>query len=86
MTTMCTVCTLLPSENGWIAECGAARQGPYLSKAMAFRVAASEALALRRQGKPVQIAVRDESGEVREAYCLCREFKVAGGGVAARPD
>jgi len=72
----CTVCTLLPVGNGWIAECGKTQQGPYLSKGMAFRVAATEAQSLRRRGKDVQIAIKDETGEVSAAYCLCPNFKV----------
>ncbi len=72
----CTVCTLLPVGNGWIAECGMTQRGPYLSKGMAFRVATSEAQALRRRGQDVQIAIQDETGEVSAAYCLCRNFKV----------
>ena len=73
----CMVCTLLPVGTGWIAECGKTRQGPYLSKGMAFRVAAAEAQALRRQGQDARIAILDETGTVSAAYCLCARFKAA---------
>jgi hypothetical protein len=72
----CTICTLLRLGSGWIAECGKIRQGPYLSKGMAFRVAASEAQALRRHGQNVKITIQDETGAVCAEYCLCRQFKV----------
>jgi len=73
----CTGCTLLPLRDAWMAECGNGRQGPYLSKGMAFRVAAAEAQALRRRGSNVRISIRDESGEVSAEYCLCDRFKRA---------
>jgi len=73
----CTVCTVLPVRNAWIAECGRNRQGPYLSKGMALRVAAVEAQALRQRGNNVRIAVQDESGDVSAEYCLCNRFKHA---------
>ena len=73
----CTFCTLLPVGNGWIAECGMTQQGPYLSKGMAFRVAASAAQALRRRGERVKISIQDETGAVSAEYCLCRRFTMA---------
>jgi len=76
-TMSCTICTLLPLRNAWIAECGTSRQGPYLSKGMALRVAAAEAQARRRRGDNVRIAVQDESGDVCAEYCLCDRFKRA---------
>ena len=75
----CTACTLIPVSSGWIAECGNMRQGPYLSKGIAFRIAATEALVLRRHGQRVRISIQDESGAVSAEYCLCDKFKVAGG-------
>ncbi len=71
----CTLCTLVPAGVGWFAECGDTRQGPYLSKGMAFRVAAAEAVVLRRKGHGVRISIQDENGEVSAAYCLCDNFR-----------
>jgi hypothetical protein len=71
----CIACTLRPVANGWIAECGNTQQGPYLSKAVAFRIAATEALVLRRHGQRVRIAIQDESGAVSAEFCLCENFK-----------
>lgn len=73
----CTACTLKPAANGWIAECAATRQGPYLSKDIAFQIVAAEALALHRNGKRVRISVQDASGEVSAEFCLCGKFKFA---------
>jgi hypothetical protein len=74
----CTVCTLLPVNNGWIAVCGATRQGPYLSKGIAFRIAEAEAVVLRRQGQAVKISIQDATGEVSAEYCFCDNLKCAG--------
>ncbi|MBI5910794.1 MAG: hypothetical protein HY848_12690 [Betaproteobacteria bacterium] len=73
----CTACTLIPVGNGWIAECGTARQGPYLSKGVAFRIVVTEALVLRRNGQPVRISVQDGSGTVSAEFCLCDHFQFA---------
>ena len=71
----CTVCTLKPVANGWVAECAGTRQGPYLSKDMAFQVVASEALMLHRNRQHVRISVQDTRGEVYAEFCLCGQFK-----------
>ncbi|MBI3705488.1 MAG: hypothetical protein HY244_16945 [Rhizobiales bacterium] len=71
----CTACTLRPVANGWVAECANTRQGPYLSKDIAFQIVASEALMLHRHGQRVRISVQDASGEVSAEYCLCGKFK-----------
>ena len=73
----CTACTLRPVANGWVAECADTRQGPYLSKDIAFQIVASEALMLHRNGQRVRISVQDASGEVSAEYCLCGKFKFA---------
>jgi hypothetical protein len=73
----CTACTLRPVVNGWIAECGNMRQGPYMSKGLAFRIAATEALMLCRQGQRARISIQDENGEVSAEFCLCNHFKFA---------
>ena len=73
----CTACTLVPVGNGWIAECGSTRQGPYLSKGVAFRIVITEALVLRRNGQPVRISIQDGSGAVNAEFCLCDNFKFA---------
>jgi|SRR6185369_4586902 len=77
VTISCVDCTLLPVRNGWVAECGLERHGPYLSKGMAFRVAAAEARALRQSGSNVRIAIQDENGDVSTAFCLCKRFQRA---------
>jgi len=79
----CTACTLIHVANGWIAECENVRQGPYLSKGVAFRIAAAEALALRRHGQRSRISVQDESGAVSAEFCLCDNFKFASQVIAA---
>ena len=71
----CTACTLRPVANGWVAECANVRQGPYLSKDIAFQIVASEALVLHRNGQRVRISVQEASGEVSAEYCLCGKFK-----------
>ena len=73
----CTICTVLPIAKGWIADCGKTQQGPYLSKGMAFRIAASEARVLRQNGQDVRISILDELGAVTAEYCLCERFKAA---------
>ena len=73
----CIACTLRPVANGWVADCGNAQQGPYLSKGVAFRIAATEALVLRRHGQRVRISIQDESGAVNAEFCLCGKFKFA---------
>jgi hypothetical protein len=72
----CIVCTVLRIGNGWVAECGTNRQGPYLSKAIAFHVAAAEAHRLRRENRKVKISLRNENGEIESEYCLCGKFKI----------
>jgi len=72
----CTVCTVLRIGNGWIAECGTNRQGPYLSKSIAFQVAAAEAHRLRRQNRKVKISLCDETGEIESEYCVCGKFNI----------
>jgi hypothetical protein len=79
----CTACTLKPSANGWIAECAATRQGPYLSKDIAFQIVASEALMLHRNGQHVRISVQDASGEVSAEFCLCDNFTFSSQVIAA---
>lgn len=71
----CTACTLRPVANGWVAECANVRQGPYLSKDIAFQIVASEALMLHRNGQRVKISLQDADGEVNAEYCLCGKFK-----------
>jgi hypothetical protein len=79
----CTACTLKPVRNGWIAECANTRQGPYLSKDIAFQIVASEALLLHRNGQHVKISVQDAEGEVSAEFCLCGKFKFASLVIAA---
>lgn len=73
----CTACTLRPFANGWVAECASVRQGPYLSKAIAFQVVATEALMLHRYGKRVRISMQDANGDISAEFCLCGRFKFA---------
>ncbi|HLA20483.1 MAG TPA: hypothetical protein VJZ74_03400 [Pseudolabrys sp.] len=73
----CTACTLRPVANGWVAECANTRQGPYLSKDIAFQIVASEALMLHRNGQRVRISVQDADGDVSAEFCLCGKFKFA---------
>ena len=81
----CIVCTVLRIGNGWVAECGTNRQGPYLSKGVAFRVVAAEAQALHRGNQRVKISLQNESGEIESEYCLCGKFKIDAFALAARP-
>ena len=73
----CTACTLRPVRNGWVAECVNTRQGPYLSKDIAFQIVAAEALMLHRNGQRVKISVQNASGDVSAEFCLCGKFKFA---------
>ena len=78
----CIICTVLHIGTGWIAECGTTRLGPYLSKGIAFRVAAAEAKALRQERKRVKLSLQDENGDISSEYCLCGKFKIANFGLA----
>jgi hypothetical protein len=71
----CTVCSVIPVDGNWIAKCGMVDHGPYMSNGMALRVATSEALELRRQGRRSRISVQNSAGEVIVEYCLCADFK-----------
>jgi hypothetical protein len=73
----CTACTLRPVANGWVAECANTRQGPYLSKDIAFQIVATEALVLHRNGQRVRISMQDTNGEISAEFCLCGKFKFA---------
>jgi hypothetical protein len=73
----CTACTLRPVANGWVAECAKVRQGPYLSKAIAFQIVATEALMLHRNGRRVRISMQNANGEISAEFCLCEKFKFA---------
>lgn len=59
---------------GWMIESGRRELGPYYSCDMALRVAISEALALRRNGRPVQVAVAGKDGSIIASRCLCTSF------------
>ena len=71
----CTVCSVIPHDGDWIAECGAVSHGPYMAKGIALHVATSEALALHRLGKPARVSVQDSAGEIEVEYCLCSDFQ-----------
>lgn len=71
----CTRILVRPdSHNGWMIEGGAREMGPYHSCDMALRVAISEALLVRRAGRPAHVAVEDGDGETVAKRCLCASF------------
>jgi hypothetical protein len=73
----CTVCSVIPVDGNWFAKCGTVNQGPYLSAGIAVRIATSEALEMRRQGRRSRISVQNTAGDVEVEYCLCTRFKNA---------
>jgi hypothetical protein len=72
---LCIACTVVPTADSWIVQCGADSHGPYLSNGMALRVATTEALALRRQGLRAKISVQNRAGDTCAEYCLCETLK-----------
>jgi hypothetical protein len=48
--------------------------GPYHSCDIALKVAISEALAVRRTGRPAQVTVASGDGSVIAKRCLCSSF------------
>ena len=73
----CTLCAVVSNGKGWLAQIGKAEKGPYLSREMATRVALTEALGLRRDGRRARLSVQNERGDVHVERCLCVEFPVA---------
>jgi len=73
----CTVCAVVPKARGWMAQIGKAEKGPYLTHEMAARVALTEAIALRREGRRARVCYLNEKGEVRVERCLCAKFPQA---------
>jgi hypothetical protein len=72
---LCTACTVIPTADAWIVQCGAECHGPYLSNGMALRIATAQALSLRRQGRRSKISVQNRAGDTSVEYCLCDPFK-----------
>jgi hypothetical protein len=81
----CIACSILPKNGHWFVELEKIVQGPYLTEAIAFGVAASEATKLRGQGWDSRISIFDEQGNMRTEYCLCPAFKKARGARRATP-
>jgi len=73
----CTVCSVVPVDGNWFAKCGTVSHGPYMSAGIAVRIATSEALEIRRQGRRSRISVQNTAGEIEVEYCLCSKFKNA---------
>ena len=71
----CIACSVIPVDSEWVVECGTESHGPYMSNRMALRVAISEALELRRQGRRSRISVRNSAGGVKVEHCLCADYK-----------
>lgn len=64
-------------REGWTISGGKGELGPYHSRDMALRVAISEALAVRRSGRPARVALDDADGSVIAERCLCERFGAA---------
>jgi len=59
---------------GWLIEGGAREMGPYHCRDLALRVAITEALSVRRAGKPAHVEVEDGNGVMIAKRCLCASF------------
>lgn len=71
----CTQYLVYPDiSGGWTAHLEFREAGPYSSRDLALRVAITEALQLRAEGRDVRITVQDASGENRAERCLCLGF------------
>lgn len=62
------------SHRDWLIDCGTCEMGPYHSCDMALRIAISEALSVRRAGRPAHIEVEDAAGTTVAKRCLCVDF------------
>jgi hypothetical protein len=71
----CTQYRVYPdSSGGWTAQLDCRAAGPYASRDLALRVAVTEALQLRAEGRKVRITVQDADGETCVERCLCSRF------------
>jgi hypothetical protein len=57
-----------------MARIGDAEKGPYYSHEIAARVALTEAVALRREGRRARLSYLDSDGNVRVERCMCGRF------------
>lgn len=71
----CTRILVRPApREGWLIDGAAREMGPYHSRDMALRVAISEALSIRRAGKPARVAIEARDGTIIAKRCLCVQF------------
>jgi hypothetical protein len=71
----CTQYRVRPDSSGsWTAQIDCREAGPYASRDLALRVAITEALQLRAEGRAVRITVQDADGETCVERCLCSRF------------
>ena len=62
-----------PSED-WLIEASSGERGPYHCRDLALRVAITEALSVRRAGRPAHIDVENGDGGLIAKRCLCAGF------------
>ncbi|WP_168192757.1 hypothetical protein [Undibacter mobilis] len=70
----CTRILVRPGpREGWMIDGASREMGPYHCREMALRVAISEALTVRRGGRPARVAL-ESSGVIVAKRCLCVDF------------
>lgn len=58
----------------WIVQLELGHVGPFPNQTLALQVAVTDALRLRRLGRPARVVVIAEDGETHAERCLCEQF------------
>ncbi len=71
----CIPCIVFPtSKREWMAHLENGAVGPFIDLDFALKIATTEALQLRRLGRPARVVVIDKVGKTRAERCLCDNF------------
>ncbi|MGA2818418.1 MAG: hypothetical protein ABSE67_19430 [Xanthobacteraceae bacterium] len=71
----CIPCIVFPtSKREWMAQLENGSAGPFIDLDFALKIATTEALQLRKSGRPARIVVIDKDGRTCAERCLCGKF------------
>ena len=71
----CIPCIVFPTpKREWMAQLENGAVGPFMDRDFALKIATTEAIQLRRSGRPARVVVMDGNGKTCAERCLCERF------------